>query len=227
MLRGPPGSAPLAFCSETAKPSSKRRRDTIYCLTMALRFENEFSVAAPIEEVWSLLLDLERVAGCLPGASIRPTEESGTFAGSMRVKLGPVAMDYKGTAKLEHVDPQERTATFAIRGKEARGQGTAAATVTNALFLEGDGTRVVVGTNLTITGRPAQFGRGIMQDVADAMLADFARSLSVMLMEGREIAAVIPNESKPQPVESLSMTVLLSKALRKRLRRIVNSASRR
>jgi len=148
---------------------------------MALKLENEFVVVAPVEPTWRTLLDLERVAGCLPGATIQRTEEPGTYAGSMRVKLGPVSMSYRGTAKLESVDEAAHTAVIAVQGKETRGQGSASATIRNHLVDEGGATRVHVETELSVTGRPAQFGRGIMQDVAASMLADFARRLSELL----------------------------------------------
>jgi carbon monoxide dehydrogenase subunit G len=150
---------------------------------MALTLENEFVVAAPVEPTWRLLLDLERVAACLPGASVEPGGEDGTLLGKMRVKLGPVTVDYKGTARLEQIDEAARTAVVAVEGKETRGQGSAKATIRNTLTDEGGSTRVRVETQLNVTGRPAQFGRGIMQDVAAKMLGDFAQSLSQRLVE--------------------------------------------
>src|SRR4051812_46992521 len=131
---------------------------------LALKLENEFVVDAPVGPTWKTLLDLERVAGCLPGATIEPVGADGTYKGSMRVKLGPMSMNYAGTAKLESVDESEHTAVFAVHGKETRGQGSATATIRNRLVPEGNTTRVVVETELSVTGRPAQFGRGIMQD---------------------------------------------------------------
>jgi uncharacterized protein len=151
---------------------------------MALKLENEFVVTAPIEQTWRTLLDLERVAGCLPGAQIARGEDEGTFSGSMRVKLGPVTMDYKGTARIEEVDESNRVAVFILNGKETRGQGSASATIRNQLVDRGGSTQVRVETELSVTGRPAQFGRGIMQDVATAMLADFANCLSAMMSGG-------------------------------------------
>jgi carbon monoxide dehydrogenase subunit G len=150
---------------------------------VALKLENAFVVAAPIEPTWKTLLDLERVAGCLPGATIEAGDEEGTYNGSMRVKLGPVSMNYKGTARVESLDEAAHTAVFAVQGKETRGQGSATATIRNHLVEEGGTTRVLVETELSVTGRPAQFGRGIMQDVAASMLGDFAKRLSEMMAE--------------------------------------------
>ena len=151
---------------------------------MALKLENEFVVTAPIDRTWRTLLDLERVAGCLPGAQIARGEQEGTFSGSMRVKLGPVTMDYKGTARIEKIYESDRIAVFIVNGKETRGQGSASATIRNQLVDRDGATQVRVETELSITGRPAQFGRGIMQDVATAMLADFAKCLSAMMSGG-------------------------------------------
>jgi carbon monoxide dehydrogenase subunit G len=162
---------------------------------MALTLENEFVVAAPVEPTWRLLLDLERVAGCLPGASVEPAEAEGTLLGKMRVKLGPVTMDYRGTAWLEEVDQEAHTAVVAVEGKETRGQGSASAKIRNSLSDEDGATRVRVETQLSVTGRPAQFGRGIMQDVAAKMLGDFATCLSKRLAE----AEPAPEEQPAAP----------------------------
>jgi uncharacterized protein len=169
---------------------------------MALMLENEFVVAAPVEPTWRMLLDLERVATCLPGASVEPSEEDGTLLGKMRVKLGPVTMDYKGTARLEDVDEESRTAVVAVEGKETRGQGSASAKIRNTLSEEGSGTRVRVETQLTVTGRPAQFGRGIMQDVAAKMLSDFAQCLSETLSTG-ELASTPPSAASAPAAEAV------------------------
>src|SRR5919202_183616 len=170
---------------------------------MALTLENEFVVAAPVEPTWRLLLDLERVATCLPGAAVEPGPEDGTLLGTMRVKLGPVTMDYKGTARLEEVDEQARTAVFAVDGKETRGHGFASARIRNTLTDEAGSTRVRVETQLNVTGRPAQFGRGIMQDVAARMLADFAACLSQTLAQPqpREAASGGEEAQAPPPAE--------------------------
>jgi uncharacterized protein len=165
---------------------------------VALRLENEFVVQAPIETTWKALLDLEQVAGCLPGATIEAGAERETYDGSMRVKLGPVSLSYKGTARLELVDDDTHTAVFAVQGKEARGQGSANATIRNRLVAADGATRVLVETELSVTGRPAQFGRGIMRDVAASMLMDFAGCLSKMLAaeqgERASVAAVPERE---------------------------------
>jgi carbon monoxide dehydrogenase subunit G len=149
---------------------------------MALTLENEFTVDAGVEQTWALLLDLPRVAGCLPGAVIDQADAEGNYAGTMKVKLGPVAMTYRGVARMTGVDETARAVTFHMQGKETKGQGTASATVRNRLEQTAGATRVHVQTELSVTGRPAQFGRGIMQDVAARMLSDFATCLSQRLV---------------------------------------------
>ena len=147
-----------------------------------MQLTNEFEVAVPVEEVWPALLDIERVARFLPGAEIEPASEAGVYNGSMKVKLGPMAVTYRGTARLGEVDEESRSAAIEVEAREARGQGRAAATINNRLEDLGGRTRVVAETDLRITGRQAQFGRGIMQDVASAMLDDFARRFEASLL---------------------------------------------
>ena len=159
-----------------------------------MNLHNEFEVAVPVEEVWPALLDIERVARFLPGAEIEPSDDPGVFNGSMRVKLGPMVVNYKGTARLGEVDEEARSAAIEVEAREARGQGRAAATITNRLVDEGGSTRVIADTDLRITGRQAQFGRGIMQDVAGSMLDDFARRFEASL-RGEGDAPVAPAQA--------------------------------
>jgi carbon monoxide dehydrogenase subunit G len=153
-----------------------------------MKLSNEFTVAASLERTWQTLLDVERVAGCLPGASIEPVGQDGMYRGSMRVRVGPVTMAYSGTVRLADVDADQHVASFDARAKETKGTGTAAAVIRNRLEPAGDGTHVVVETDLNVTGRAAQFGRGLMQDVASKMLADFAGRLEQLVLEGAPAA---------------------------------------
>jgi carbon monoxide dehydrogenase subunit G len=162
-----------------------------------MKLRNEFSIGAPVDETWDMLLDIQRVAQCLPGATIEPADGDGVYRGQMKVRLGPMTVHYQGTAKLGEVDEDDHVATIDVKGKEARGQGTASATITNSVSPEGDRTKVVVETDLNVTGRPAQFGRGIMEDVAAKMLADFAKRLENELQTGGPAA---PAEDAPQTV---------------------------
>lgn len=142
-----------------------------------MKLENSFTVAAPLDETWKTLLDIERVASCLPGAKIEPSDEDGVYRGTMKVKLGPMTVDYRGTARFQDVDEDSHTASIAVQAREASGQGTAAAVITNRLEPVDGATKVVAVTDLKITGRQAQFGRGIMQDVASSLMDEFARRL--------------------------------------------------
>jgi len=196
---------------------------------MALKLENEFVVAAGIEPTWAMLLDLSRVASCLPGATVEPGESEGSYRGSMRVKFGPVTVDYKGTAQIEQVDEAGRTVVVTVEGKETRGQGSASARIRNRLTAEDDTTRVQVETELSVTGRPAQFGRGIMQDVSAQILNEFATRLSKLLGEAGaqpdeapasqpETAAPAP-ETRAEPAPALDLTHAIRGALAGRIAR--------
>ena len=155
-----------------------------------MKLENEFTVAAPLDQTWSTLLDIERVASCLPGAKLESESSDGTYRGEMTVKLGPMTLSYKGTARLAEVEEDEHIAVLEARARETRGSGMATATIRNQLTTGDEGTTVVkVETDLNITGRPAQFGRGIMEDVSSRMLDDFARRLEREIVEGQAPAA--------------------------------------
>ncbi|MDF5751349.1 SRPBCC family protein [Spongiactinospora sp. TRM90649] len=159
---------------------------------MAMRFDHEFTVPVPVEQAWTTLLDVERVAPCLPGATLESVEGD-EITGRMRVKVGPITVTYHGTAHLRDVDKDARTVTVEASGKEARGAGTAGATVTARLTpAEGaDGsTKVAVETSFNVTGRPAQFGRGVMAEVGGKLIDRFAANLAALLAESPEPAVV-------------------------------------
>ncbi len=142
-----------------------------------MKIDYEFTVGVPVDQAWGRMLDLEKIAPCLPGAALQEEGEDGEYAGTMRVEIGPIAVSYKGTVKFEETDEADRRAVLHATGREARGQGTASATIVTTLREEGDGTRVNVETDLMLTGRVAQFGRGLAQDVAKRMLDEFATCL--------------------------------------------------
>ncbi len=142
-----------------------------------MKIDYEFTVGVPVDQAWSRMLDLEKVAPCLPGAALQEEGEDGEYAGTMRVEIGPIAVSYKGTVKFEETDETDHRAVLQATGREARGQGTASATIVSTLREEDDGTRVNVETDLMLTGRVAQFGRGFAQDVAKRMLDQFATCL--------------------------------------------------
>jgi len=150
-----------------------------------VKLDNEFTVEVPVEDVWKVLLDLERITPCLPGAAL--TEETGDseYDGKMKVKLGPVTQEYKGTVKIEEADESQHRAVLKADGKDARGQGTASATITSILHDEGNGsTRVQVETDMQITGRASQFGQGIQQQVSKKLLTRFADCLEQEIVGG-------------------------------------------
>jgi len=150
-----------------------------------MKLENEFTVDVPVEDVWNVLLDLERITPCLPGAALTEETSDSEYDGKMKVKLGPVTQEYKGTVKIEEADESQHRAVLKADGKDARGQGTASATITSTLHDEGNGsTRVRVETDMQITGRAAQFGRGIQQQVSEKLLTRFADCLESEISGG-------------------------------------------
>jgi carbon monoxide dehydrogenase subunit G len=148
-----------------------------------VQLENSFTVPVPIDEAWRVLLDIERIAPCMPGAAI-DSVDGDDFTGRVKVKLGPINLTYQGKASFIEKDEAAHRAVIDARGKDQRGNGTAAATVTANLQSEGATTRVNVLTDLNITGRPAQFGRGVMTDVGNKLLGQFADKLAAQLGEG-------------------------------------------
>ena len=144
-----------------------------------MKLEQSFEVQAPIAQVWEALIDLERVAPCLPGASITDRDEDGTYHGTFQVKLGPTTASYRGTIKIEEVDEASHRATMKARGTDKRGQGGANATIVNTLTDDGSGgTRVEAVTDFTITGRLARFGRGgMIEDISNRLMRDFSTCL--------------------------------------------------
>jgi carbon monoxide dehydrogenase subunit G len=143
-----------------------------------MKIDNEFTVSVPVQQAWDVMLDLQKIAPCLPGAAIQDEKGDGEYAGTMKVKIGPITANYKGTVKIEEADQENRRAVLQATGRDARGQGTASATIVSTLQEEGaESTKVNVETDMHLTGRAAQFGRGIAQDVATKMLTQFAECL--------------------------------------------------
>jgi carbon monoxide dehydrogenase subunit G len=143
-----------------------------------VKINNEFTVSVPVEQAWDVMLDLQKIAPCLPGAAIQDEKGDGEYDGTMKVKIGPITANYKGTVKIEEADEQNHRAVLQATGRDARGQGTASATIVSTLQEESsDSTKVSVETDMKLTGRAAQFGRGIAQDVATKMLNQFAECL--------------------------------------------------
>ena len=141
-----------------------------------MELTHDFTVPASVDEAWATFMDLERVGGCFPGATVTSVDESG-FAGTVKVKLGPIALQYAGTGQFVERDDAAHRAVIEAKGKDKRGNGTAGATVTVQLAPAGEGTRIDVTTDLSVTGKPAQFGRGVMQDVSDKLLQQFVQCI--------------------------------------------------
>ena len=148
-----------------------------------MQLENSFTVPLPIDEAWRVLMDIDRIAPCMPGA-VLDSVEGDDFTGRVKVKLGPINLTYQGKGSFIERDESAHQAKIDARGKDQRGNGTAAALVTAKLAREGSVTRVDVLTDLNITGRPAQFGRGVMTDVGNKLLGQFADKLSAQLASG-------------------------------------------
>jgi carbon monoxide dehydrogenase subunit G len=147
-----------------------------------MKLEQSFEVQAPIDEVWAALIDLERVAPCLPGAAITERDEDGAYHGTFQVKLGPTTASYRGTVSVDEADEAAHRATLKARGTDKRGQGGASATIVNTLSEHEGGTRVEAVTDFTITGRLAAFGRGgMIKDISNRLMKDFADCLQSRL----------------------------------------------
>jgi carbon monoxide dehydrogenase subunit G len=165
--------------------------------------EHQFRVAAPIDEVWSALLDPRRVAPCLPGATLgEVTDES--FTGTVKVKLGPVALLYKGSGSFETTDAAAHRAVLKASGKDSRGNGTASATVEVTLSADSGQTLATVVTELAVTGRPAQFGRGMISEVGGRILDQFAGCLAGKLAPAEEKPETPAAAPTPAPADQPS-----------------------
>ena len=145
-----------------------------------MELEHSFTVPVPEERAWEVLMDVNRVAPCMPGASL-DSVEGDDIKGRIKVKVGPIAMTYAGTAHFTERDEQNHVIVLEASGKETRGAGTASASIRSTLQGQGDQTHVIVNTTLNVTGRPAQFGRGVMAEVGGKLIGIFASNLADML----------------------------------------------
>jgi carbon monoxide dehydrogenase subunit G len=171
---------------------------------MAIELDNSFTVPVPPEQAWDVLLDVERIAPCMPGASVTSVEGD-EIAGQVKVKLGPLSLSYKGTAKFTEKDPANHTIAIEATGKETRGAGTASATVHAGLKpADDDGqTLVSIHTSLNVTGRPAQFGRSLLPEVSGKLIAQFATNLEALISADGG-AATDTTAAPAAPAESAS-----------------------
>ncbi|MET7698147.1 SRPBCC family protein [Streptomyces sp. NPDC005485] len=191
-----------------------------------MELHHEFTVPVPVEDAWPVLLDIERVAPCMPGATVEEYDGK-TVSGAVKVKVGPISVTYRGTAVFEEQDEAEHRLVLIAAGKETRGQGTARATITGTLTARDGGTAVSVHTDLLVTGRPAQFGRGVMAEVGDKLIGRFADCLAEQLREshesdeptdsGRSEEAADPAVAAPRESGAIDLVRVAGAAVVKRL----------
>ena len=152
-----------------------------------MELTNEFSVSVPVDEAWQVLTDLERIAPCMPGAELQEVEGD-DYRGIVKVKVGPITAQYKGAATFQERDEAGHRAVIRAEGRDTRGQGNASATITATLVAENGGTHVSVLTDLTVTGKVAQFGRGVLADVSGKLLDQFVDALESDVLSGGSAA---------------------------------------
>src|ERR1035438_9387969 len=146
-----------------------------------MQIENSFAVKAEPDRVYAFLLDVNNVVSCVPGAELSEVVDPNTFKGKVRIKVGPVTVNYNGTARITSRDADTRTATLEAEGRETTGSGTAQATTIMAVAADGEASMVTLTTDFTVVGRIAQFGRGIMEDVSRHLVGQAAECIQSKL----------------------------------------------
>lgn len=166
---------------------------------------NEIDINAPVDVVWETMNDVERIAPCLPGAQLREVDEaSGEYRGIVKVKVGPITAQYMGVATFVEQNADSKRVTLEAKGRDSRGAGTADARITATLREKpGNTTRLMVDTDLTVTGKVAQFGRGALADVSGKLMGQFADNLEAMLDESQQAPAA---SGTPRDAESATST---------------------
>ncbi len=164
-----------------------------------MEFDNSFEVPLPPPQAWTVLMDIERVAPCMPGAELTEVVDPDTYKGKIAVRLGPVALIFAGVVKFEHRDAANYTARVAAQGIDAKGRGGANSVATFRLTPAGSGSKVLVHTNLTLSGSVAQYGRGvgIIQATAAQLMNQFAKCLKEKLAQEGEAAVAVELSSAP------------------------------
>ncbi|HKA94326.1 MAG TPA: SRPBCC family protein [Acidimicrobiia bacterium] len=173
-----------------------------------MNIQDEFRVDVPVEEAWRVLTDVERIAPCMPGAQLQEVEGD-EFRGIVKVKVGPITAQYKGKAHFTEKDEANHRAVIRAEGRDTRGQGNASATVTAVLVPDEAGTRVTIDSDVTITGKVSQFGRGVIGDVSSKLLGQFVDNLERDVLSGSnpDAAPAAPTPSTPStPSASTSST---------------------
>jgi carbon monoxide dehydrogenase subunit G len=200
-----------------------------------MKIVNSFTVALPVAEAWTTLLDVPAIAPCMPGAELTEVEDERTYRGQVKVKLGPVAVSFQGRARLEEVDAAARTVRVKASGTETKGRGSAQADVTFRLQPDGTGTRVDIASDVAIAGAVAQYGRaqGVIADVAQAIIDTFADNLRRQIA-ARETAAIgaagapaigpAPAPMAPPDAPPLSVFAVLIAVVRRWFGRLTGAA---
>lgn len=191
-----------------------------------MKIENSFEVPAPPEEAWALLMDVPRVIPCMPGAELTETVDDTHWKAKMSVKLGPISLLFATDVARESADEATRTSKLSANAREAKGRGSARATIESSLATTDGGTRVDVVTDLALTGPVAQYGRGMVQDVAAQLTQQFADCLQ------RQLSTPAPAEGvaappPPPPAKPVGGISLFLGALIRSARRVVKRVTRR
>jgi carbon monoxide dehydrogenase subunit G len=161
-----------------------------------MEFDNEFTVPVPVDQAWDLLMDIERIVPCVPGAELTEVVDERSYKGKIGVRLGPVALTFAGQATFEEMDAAAKTARIKARGNDARGRGGAQADVAFSMQPDGDGAKVLIHTNLQLSGAVAQYGRGVgmVKDLAQQIIGQFAACLETKII-APQAAAATPTDS--------------------------------
>lgn len=178
-----------------------------------MRLDDTFEVQAPVDEVYETVLDVQRVTGCVPGAELISTDGD-TSTVAIRVKVGPISMQYRGEVEIVERDPVAHRAVMKVRARETRGQGTAEATAELRLHQNGGTTVGEVGVDVDLTGRAASMGQGAIQDVSSKLVGRFARNLT-RLLDGSTASAATAGEAE---TDSISATEIAGAVVAGRLR---------
>ncbi|HEX5969134.1 MAG TPA: SRPBCC family protein [Intrasporangium sp.] len=181
-----------------------------------MELTHSFTVPTSVDDAWALFMDLERVGGCFPGATVTEVTDDG-FSGTVKVKVGPISLLYTGSGSFVAKDDQGHRAVIEAKGKDKRGNGTAGATVTIQLTPDGGGARADVVTDLAVTGKPAQFGRGVMQDVSDKLLGQFVACIEQQL-GGEPAAAAVPEATVQDAAEAAARPEIVKDAVPEQVR---------
>jgi uncharacterized protein len=183
-----------------------------------MRIEKEFEVPAAVAETFELLVDLERVGSCIPGGELGAADDAGAHPASIAVKLGPMRMSHRGEVRMTERDAAARRAVLAADVREQRGQGAATATMTMSVAGDGARSRVETVTDLMLTGRAAQMGRGVVEDVAERLVAEMAACLAARLDAGAEESGE-GERAATEPAKPIKGFRLMARVLWERLKR--------